>query len=104
VVDQQHRGAGVHHGAQSLTEQPALPGVQSGGRLVEADQLRRGGVRLREPYQVRDLTTAISCQIGGAVGVWLADPQGLADPAGEGGWSLTSRAILAIFRQFTEPA
>jgi hypothetical protein len=62
------------------------------------------GVRLREPYRVQDLTTAVACQIAGAVSVWFADPQGLADPAGEDGSSLTSRAILAIFRQFTEPA
>ncbi|HEY6794415.1 MAG TPA: hypothetical protein VI248_07005 [Kineosporiaceae bacterium] len=62
------------------------------------------GLRMRAPYRVRDLTNAMAAQIGGASVISIADPQLLADPAGEQGWSLTARALLAIFQAFTEPA
>jgi hypothetical protein len=61
------------------------------------------GLRLRPPFRIRDLTNAVAAQIGGSVIIWFADPESLEDPAGEDGWSLTSRTILAIFQQFTEP-
>jgi hypothetical protein len=61
------------------------------------------GRRLRPPFQIRDLTDAVAAQISGSVIIWFADPGSLEDPAGEDGWSLASRTILAIFMQFTEP-
>ncbi|HST83330.1 MAG TPA: hypothetical protein VLL08_16465 [Kineosporiaceae bacterium] len=73
-----------------------------------ADQAWQGlldayGLRLRPPFRIRDLTNAVAAQIGGSIIVWFADPDSLDDPAGQDGWSLASRAILAIFTQFTEP-
>jgi hypothetical protein len=62
------------------------------------------GLRLRPPLRIRDLTNAVAAQISGSVIIWFADEESLDDPAGEDGWSLASRVILAIFRQFTEPA
>ena len=61
------------------------------------------GLRLRPPFRIRDLTNAVAAQISGAAIIWFADPEGLDDPAGQGGWTLASRTIFAIFTQFTEP-
>jgi hypothetical protein len=73
-----------------------------------ADQAWQGlmdayGLRPRPPFRVRDLTTAAATYLTGALAMSVADPESMADPAGEAGWNLTHRAILAIFRQFTEP-
>jgi hypothetical protein len=61
------------------------------------------GLRLRPPFRIRDLTNAVAAQIAGSVVIWFADPQSQDDPAGQDGWPLVARAILAIFLQFTEP-
>ena len=75
---------------------------------ANADQAWQGlldayDLRLRPPLKIRDLTNAMAAQVTGSVIIWFADPEALADPAGEEGWSLTSRTMFAIFLQFTEP-
>lgn len=60
-------------------------------------------LRLRPPYRIRDLTTAIaSCLIGSAV-LSFADPGSLADPGRQEN-SLTARTVRAVFEAFTQPA
>lgn len=61
------------------------------------------GLRMREPYQVRDLSRAIAAQIAGSVVTWFADADIVADPLGEPNRSLMSRTIVAIFDSLTEP-
>jgi AcrR family transcriptional regulator len=61
-------------------------------------------LRMRTPFTIRNLSTAVAAQIAGSVVLWFEDRDGLDDPLGEPGWSLTSRSILAIFERFTEPA
>lgn len=61
------------------------------------------GLRMREPFAVRDLSRVIASQIAGSVVTWYADPALLEDPLGEENASLMSRAVLAIFERFTEP-
>ncbi|RSM47520.1 hypothetical protein DMB66_48130 [Actinoplanes sp. ATCC 53533] len=57
-------------------------------------------LRLRRPYRIRDLTTAVaSCLIGSAV-LSFAGP---ADP-GDREESLTARTVRAVFETFTQPA
>jgi hypothetical protein len=54
-------------------------------------------LRLRHPYRIRDLTTAVaSCLIGSAV-------LSYADPGDQEG-SLTARTVRAVFETFTQPA
>ena len=62
------------------------------------------GLRPRPPYTIRDLTTVVAAQIIGATVLSATDPEGLADPAGEAGWSLASRAVATIVRALTELA
>lgn len=62
------------------------------------------GLRPRTPWQVRDLTVAIAAQVVGAVVLWHANPAVLADPAGEPGWTLVSRGVVALVTAHTEPS
>lgn len=62
------------------------------------------GLRLREPFSIRHLTSAVAAQIGGSVLLWYADPVVDEDPAGQGGPSLIARTIVAIVESMTEPA
>lgn len=61
------------------------------------------GLRIREPFTLRDLSRVVSAQIAGSVVIWNADPALLDDPMGEPGHSLMSRSILAVFHWLTEP-
>jgi AcrR family transcriptional regulator len=60
-------------------------------------------LRMRPPFTVRNLSLAVAAQISGSVVIWFQDPHTIDDPLNEEGWSLPSRAILAIFERFTEP-
>lgn len=60
------------------------------------------GLRIKNPYTVRDLSRVIAAQIAGSVVIWHQDPALLDDPLGEENSSLMSRAILAIFNWMTE--
>lgn len=62
------------------------------------------GLRMREPFEIRDLTRAMAAQVVGSVVVWFADPDILRDPLGEQDASLMSRVMVAIFHRLTEPA
>lgn len=59
-------------------------------------------LRLRPPYRIRDLTTAIAASLIGSVVLHVAEPGTLADPPGEPGWSLASRSAVALFEALTE--
>lgn len=62
------------------------------------------GLRPRPPYTVHHLAVAVAMQIRGSVSLWYASPDIDADPAGEDGWSLTARAISAVFHAMTMPS
>ncbi|GAB3256182.1 hypothetical protein GCM10027448_24770 [Nocardioides dilutus] len=62
------------------------------------------GLRMRQPFAIRDLTRAMAAQVVGSVVVWFADPEILHDPLGEEDASLMSRVMVAIFDRLTEPA
>lgn len=59
-------------------------------------------LRLREPFGIRDLTTAMASVLVGATVLAFADPRALADPARDPGWSLTSRTAAAVFERFVQ--
>ncbi len=61
------------------------------------------GLRMRPPYRLRDLTTAVAAQVVGSVVLWWADQEVLADPF-DGGRSLASRAAALVVTGLTEPA
>lgn len=61
------------------------------------------GLRVRAPYTIDDLATAITATLEGFAMRSRVDPDRLRDPFGEAGWSLVSRTVAAIFTQFTEP-
>lgn len=61
------------------------------------------GLRVRAPYSIDDLATAITATLEGFAMRSRVDPDRLRDPFGEAGWSLVSRTVTAIFTQFTEP-
>lgn len=61
------------------------------------------GLRVRAPYTIDDLATAITATLEGFAMRSRVDPERLRDPFGEPGWSLVSRTVTAIFTQFTEP-
>lgn len=75
---------------------------------VRADEVWQGlldayGLRMRPPYRLRDLTTAVAAQTVGSVVLWWAEPQVLADPFG-GDRSLATRMVALLVRELTEPA
>jgi hypothetical protein len=57
---------------------------------------------MRHPYRAQDITTAVACQISGAVVLWWADPECLRDPGG-GGVTLAARTAALIVEAMTEP-
>lgn len=59
-------------------------------------------LRLREPFGIRDLTTAMASVLVGATVLAFADSRALADPAREPGWSLTFRTASAVFERFVQ--
>lgn len=58
----------------------------------------------RPPFTSRHLANALAAQFIGSVALWYANPEIDEDPAGEDGWSLTARAVAAIFDAMTMPA
>lgn len=74
-----------------------------GAEQVWAGLLATYGRRMRAPYTVGDLTTAVAAQVTGSVALWWADPQILDDPFGAGA-SLTARVSALLVEQLTEPA
>jgi hypothetical protein len=60
-------------------------------------------LRMRQPYQVRDLAVAMNALLDGFAMRWIAQPDALSDPMGEGDWSLVTRSAVMLFEQFTEP-
>lgn len=75
---------------------------------ASADQVWQGlldayHLRIRAPYRLRDLTTAIAAQVVGSVVLWWADPQVLTGPLHER-LSLTAHIVTAAVRDLTEPA
>jgi hypothetical protein len=61
------------------------------------------GRRMRHPYQVADLTTAVAAQISGSVVLWWAEPTRLADPHGDPRLTLACRATALLLEAMTEP-
>jgi hypothetical protein len=61
------------------------------------------GLRMRQPFAIRDLTRAMAAQVVGSVVAWFADPDILRDPFGEQDASLMSRVMVAILHRLTEP-
>jgi hypothetical protein len=61
------------------------------------------GLRIRQPFAIRDLTRAMAAQVVGSVVVWFSDPEILRDPLGEQDASLMSRVMVTIFDRLTEP-
>jgi hypothetical protein len=75
---------------------------------VRADEVWQGlldayGLRMRAPYRLHDLTTAVAAQTVGSVVLWWADPQVLADPFGRDR-SLATRMVALLVQELTEPA
>jgi hypothetical protein len=60
------------------------------------------GRRMRAPYRVQDLTTAVAAQISGSVVLWWAEPQAVRDPAGQPGATLAGRSAVLLLEAMTE--
>ncbi|MHB8869323.1 MAG: TetR family transcriptional regulator C-terminal domain-containing protein [Thermoleophilia bacterium] len=84
----------------TLRESYAVFGVQA--RDAWSAMLRRYGLRTRPPFEVDDLATAVAALIEGLTLRWIAEPDRLRDPAGEEGWTLLTRSVIALFDAFTE--
>jgi hypothetical protein len=59
-------------------------------------------LRMRRPYEIRHLTVSIAALLNGFHIHSIVRPDGLRDPAGQPGWSLMTRAAVALFEQLTE--
>jgi BetI-type transcriptional repressor, C-terminal len=64
--------------------------------------LRRYNLRMRPPFEIDDLATAVAALVEGLTMQWIAEPERLRDPAGEEGWTLLTRTVVAVFDAFTE--
>lgn len=84
----------------TLRESYAVFGVQAHDAWSAI--LERYGLRMRPPFEVDDLATAVAALIEGLTLRWIAEPDRLRDPAGEEGWTLLTRSVIALFDAFTE--
>jgi len=61
------------------------------------------GLRMRPPYQVRQLTVSIAALLNGFHIYSIVRPESLGDPAGDPHWNLVTRTAVTLFEQLTEP-
>jgi hypothetical protein len=62
------------------------------------------GLRMRPPYQVDNLTTAVAALLSGYHIQWIVRPDALRDPFETTEWSLVTRTAVMLFEQLTEAA